>query len=106
MYSSRENKTIPLRKTLFCDDSSYTCSEINGAKQLLYKIGMFAAASGMELNIKKTFYVLMGFDIATTPSLGIPMPEFDSAEFMATGLYKYAHPILHSPIKEESVHYE
>ena len=107
MYSSGENETIPLSKTLFCDDSSYTCSEIEGSKQLLYKIGMFAAASGMELNIKKIFYVLMGFDIDSIPRLYIPMPEFDLPEYiMATGLYKYVQPIINSPIKEESVHYE
>ena len=61
MYSSGENETIPLSKTLFCDDSSYTCSEIEGAKQLLYKIGMFAAASGIWSSIsKKHFTYLWG----------------------------------------------
>ena len=25
---------------------------------------------------------------------------------MATGIYKYAHPIFYSPINEESIHYE
>ena len=48
----------------------------------------------------------MGFDIESIPHLYIPMPEFDLTEYTATGLYNYVQPIISSPIKEESVHYE
>ena len=46
-HITREAKTIPLSKILFCDDSSYTASSMKGASELLKKIGLFAAAGGM-----------------------------------------------------------
>jgi hypothetical protein len=73
MYTVNETDQIPLSKTLFCDDSSYTCRTLEGAQTLLNKIGFFAAAAGMELNIKKTFYVLMELLGDNTP-LTIPCP--------------------------------
>ena len=43
-FGCRSHKMLPLSKTLFCDDSSYTTTSVEGAKYILYRIGMFAAA--------------------------------------------------------------
>jgi len=72
---------------------------------LLDKIGFFAAASGMELNIKKTFYVLMEFLKDKAP-LCIPMPVFDKHRYDTTGQYRYIKPIPKPSIQEEDVHHE
>ena len=60
-----------LSKTLFCDDSSYTASSMRGASELLKKMGLFATAAEMELNIKKAFYVTQDLDERELSTLSI-----------------------------------
>ena len=52
-------KRVHLAKTLFCDDSSYSTATLSDARTVLERIGWFAAATGMELNLLKTFYIAM-----------------------------------------------
>ena len=59
----------------------------------------------MELNIKKTFYVLMEL-LGDNAPLTIPMPSFDIDWFNVTGEYRYSLPIQRPSIKEETAQYE
>ena len=64
MYESGGGKTA-LTKTLFCDDSSYSSSTLRGAREIAYAVGIFAAATEMELNLKKI--VLGGTELHKRP---------------------------------------
>jgi hypothetical protein len=103
-YGDRIHRLLRLTKTLFCDDSSYTTSTIAGAKYVLNRIGIFAAAAGMELNVKKTLYVKMNMEEESAAPLAIPMPEFDTAAYDSSAgrTYRYVQPIRSVPIKEET----
>ena len=98
------DKNVDLSKTIFCDDSSYTTSTLKAAQYILDRIGFFAAASGMELNIKKTFYVNMYLK-EQSRALSIPMPEFDKHRYEQTGEYRYLQPIRNSQIKQEDANH-
>ena len=111
-HSDKEpRQQVHLSKTLFCDDSSYSVSKLADAREVLERIGWFSAATGMELNILKTFYVVMNMpeaeraDLNEQP-LAIPMPEFDAARFECEGTWQYRRPIEYAPIKEETPDYE
>jgi len=101
-YTSHGEDMLKLCKTIFCDDSSYTTSSFEGARNILRRIGIFAAASGMELNIKKTFYVGMDIGKNEDTTLRIPMPVFDVVHYESTGEYQYVSPMFQEEIKEES----
>jgi hypothetical protein len=71
------NTTVDISKTLFCDDSSYSSRSMAGAQLLTDLIGEFVAATGMQLNLKKSFWTNM--NLRTTASLTIPLYTVNKA---------------------------
>ena len=107
--SAGARSTVKLSKTLFCDDSAYTTASYDGAQYILNRIGMFAAAAGMELNIKKTFYVVMNCiqrELQQSRKLSIPMPEFDVDGWQVNGTYAFQKPILKMEITQQDPKHE
>ena len=78
-----------LTKTLFCDDPSYSAITMRGAKALAKAVGMFAAATGMELNLKKSFWVAMDCPESKGSVIEVPMPELDSQKRKADNVWEY-----------------
>ena len=102
-YAMRTNEKVNLSKTLFCDDGCYATSTVLGAQYILDKIGLFAAASGMEINVTKTFVVPMNMGEQDLSNLDMPLPIFDLERHNATGtVYEYQQPIQRLPIAKET----
>lgn len=70
-----ETETVDISKALFCDDSNYASGSMEGAQELSDLVGIFVAATGMKLNVKKSFWVLMGNERAAD-GLDITIPIY------------------------------
>ena len=87
MYNTGTKK-VALTKTLFCDDSSYSSSSMRGARALAYAVGIFSAAAGMELNLKKSFWVSMNCP-SEGQSIAVPIPQLNSKKRKEEGRWEY-----------------
>ena len=84
-WSAQHEKLV---KSIFCEDASYYSKSFDGAQALTDAVGMFGAASGMELNVKKSFWSKLNDD-KNKRKLTIIMPKLNTEVRSKSGEWKF-----------------
>ena len=89
VYDSGSHENLKITKSIYCEDATYFSRSLKGSQALSTAVGIFGAASGMELNVKKSFWVSLYGTHEAGAKLTIPCPEIDSEHRSMSSEWKF-----------------